>query len=282
VPDPLLQDRVGRQADGIPHALRFQQLVELGLGEGRVATEIENKAPAAIAGDHRRQDGAPIVGAMDVAGPQGAALQIPELVEDEQRMVAGAAEVAVVGRALLLAVGRALRAVQIEDDAVRRPARVHPVDPGAGQSGERREVGLGGQPLGLEAAHLAGRGCGPVKPLTPHDGAHGRIAGEAVCVVDVFVAGQPAVDRLPHEAEQPVADVLPVPAFGESRYAHRGQIEGVVQLTVGEQAAVRGDRCPMELELEPAVEGNPQRLLRFTRRVRHNQPIRPLLCLCSL
>jgi hypothetical protein len=36
----------------------------------------------------------------------------------------------------------------------------------------------------------------------------------------------------------------------------------------------------VELELEPAVEGNPERWrLGFTRRVHHDQPIRPLLCL---
>src|SRR5687768_2333129 len=104
-----VQDRVGRATNGVAVALGFQQLVELGLGERRVAAEIENKAPAAIAGDHRHQDGAPLVGAMHVAAPEHAALEIAELVEQEQRMVAGAAEVAVVGRALLLAVGRALR-----------------------------------------------------------------------------------------------------------------------------------------------------------------------------
>ncbi len=134
---------------------------------------------------------------------------------------------------------------------------MHPVDPRAGQSGERREVGLGGQPLGLEPPHLTGRGRRSVEPLTPHDGAHGRVAGEPVGVVDVLVAGEPAVDRLPQEAEQPVPSVLPTPAFGKSRHAHCGQVEGVVQLAVREQTTVRGDLGPMELELDPAVEGDP-------------------------
>ena len=48
VSDPLLQDRVGRQADGVADALGFQQLVQLRLGEGRVAAEVEDKAPVAI------------------------------------------------------------------------------------------------------------------------------------------------------------------------------------------------------------------------------------------
>ena len=156
---------------------------------------------------------------------------------------------------------------------------VHPVDPGAGQVGERREVRLGRQPLGLEAAHLAGRGRRPVDALPADDGAHRRIAGEPLGVVDVLVAGEPAVDRLAQQAEQPVADVLAAPALGEGRCGHRGQAEGVVQLAVGEQAAVGGDPGAVELELEPAVEGDPQGLFRFTRRVRHPAPARPPLCL---
>jgi hypothetical protein len=130
--DPRLQDRVGRQADGVLDALGFQGLVQLGLGEGRVAAEVQLDAARAVASEHRLQDRAPVVRAVDVARPQEAALQVAELVEQEQRVIAGAAEVAVPGRALLLPVGRALRAVQVEDDPVRRPARVHPVDPRAG------------------------------------------------------------------------------------------------------------------------------------------------------
>jgi heme A synthase len=47
------------------------------------------------------------MGAVNVAGTQATPFQIAELVEQEKRMVAGAAEVTVVGRALLFAVGRA-------------------------------------------------------------------------------------------------------------------------------------------------------------------------------
>ena len=51
-----------------------------------------------------------------VAPPEPAALQVAELVEHEQGMVAGAAEVAVVGRALLIAMGLALGTVHVEDE----------------------------------------------------------------------------------------------------------------------------------------------------------------------
>jgi hypothetical protein len=85
VPDPRLQDRVGRQADGILHALGLEQLVDLGLGEAGVTA---GEAAAAVAGDDRCQHRAPIVSAVNVVGAPGAALEIPELVADGQRMVA--------------------------------------------------------------------------------------------------------------------------------------------------------------------------------------------------
>ena len=72
----------------------------------------------------------PAVGAVDVPGSAvRTPFQIAELVEHEKRMVARAAEVTVVGRVLLVAMGRADAAVHVEDDGPRRLAVVHPVDP---------------------------------------------------------------------------------------------------------------------------------------------------------
>ena len=76
-----------------------------------------------------------------------------------------------------------------------------------------------------------------------------------------------------------VPDVPAAPPLAECRSAHRGQIEHIVQLAIDEQSAVRGDPCPVELELDAAVEGDPERgILGFTRRIRHEQPISSLLC----
>ena len=238
------------------------------------------EAPLTVAGDHRLQHRAPAFGAMSIARPQDAALQVAELVEDEQRVVTGTAEVPVPGRALLLAMGRALVTVHVEDDAVWRPPLMHPVDRGAGQVRERREVRLARQPLGLEAAHLAGRGRRTLHTLPADDGAHHRIAGEPLGIVDVFVAGEPAADGLAQQPRQMVSDVPAAPPLAECQTAHRGQAKRVVQLAIGQQAAVRSDLGTLELEFDAAVEGNPERwLLGFTRRIRHNQPISSLLCL---
>src|SRR5918993_5141948 len=93
--NPPLQDGVGGQADGIPIAFRFQELVDLGRGESRIGSEVAPLPRGPVPRNYRLQHLAPALGGVDVAGPQGAALQVTELVEHEQRVIAGAAEVAV-------------------------------------------------------------------------------------------------------------------------------------------------------------------------------------------
>src|SRR6516162_8361455 len=98
---------------------------------------------------------------MDVTWPQSAPLDIAELVEHEYRVIAGAAEMPVVGAAFLLAIGRALARIHIEHDRLRRSPLVHLVDPLAGQISESDKVVGAAQPLRLEPAHLASRGGRP-------------------------------------------------------------------------------------------------------------------------
>jgi len=90
-------------------------------------------------GDVFLQHVRPFVGAVHVAGSQAATLQVAELIKHEQWMIAGAAEVAVVSCAFLIAVGRAQGAVHVEHNQLRRVAVMNPVDPDA------REVGQGGE-----------------------------------------------------------------------------------------------------------------------------------------
>jgi hypothetical protein len=67
--DPPLQHLVGRQPDRVTNALGLQQLVDLWLGERRISAEVQIDTPSAVAGDHRLQHQAPVLGAMDIAGP---------------------------------------------------------------------------------------------------------------------------------------------------------------------------------------------------------------------
>jgi hypothetical protein len=70
-----------------------------------------------------------------VARPQAAPFDIAELVEYEQRVIAGAAEMAVVGAAFLLTIGWALARIHVEHNHLRRAPLVHLVNPLAGQIG---------------------------------------------------------------------------------------------------------------------------------------------------
>ena len=101
VSDLALQDAVGRQPDRITHALGFEEFVDLGVGKGCVTSEIETLHRVPVAGDHWLQHYAPAISAMDVTGSQRAPLDIAELIEHEQWVITGAAEVPIVGTAFL-------------------------------------------------------------------------------------------------------------------------------------------------------------------------------------
>ena len=100
-----------------------------------------------VAGYHWLQHYAPAIGAVHVAPSHGALLDIAELVEHERRMIAGAAEMPVVGAAFLVAVGRALARSHVEHDLLRRSPMVYLVDPLTGKIGQTSKVLGSAQPL---------------------------------------------------------------------------------------------------------------------------------------
>jgi hypothetical protein len=68
--------------------------------------------------------------------------------------------------------------------------RARPVDPGTRQIGQSGEAGPCCQPGGFEAAHLACRRSLPIEAAAIHHGAHRRIVGQPIGVVDILVAGE--------------------------------------------------------------------------------------------
>ncbi len=82
-----------------------------------------------ISRDDGLQNRFPAVGAVDVAGAQGAAFELPELVEDEQPVIAHAAEMTVPGRSFLCAVGGNDGTVPVQCDPLGWGAVINPVDP---------------------------------------------------------------------------------------------------------------------------------------------------------
>ena len=105
----------------------------------------------------RLQHRLPSIGAVNIAGAQGAAFQIAILVENEQRMIAGAVIVTVPDTVFLFAMRRAHARIHIEQDTSRRTATMNAVDPLAGEISERRKVLFRREPARLKAAHLARR-----------------------------------------------------------------------------------------------------------------------------
>ena len=116
IADPILEDPVGRQADRIFDPLGFQELVDLRHGERCVSADTQELA--LVACNDRLEHAVPAVGAVHVAGTQGAAFEITELVEHEQRMIAGAGVMPVPNAHLLLAMGRAHARIHVEHDAL--------------------------------------------------------------------------------------------------------------------------------------------------------------------
>jgi hypothetical protein len=111
-----------------------------------------------------------------------------------------------------------------------------------------------------------------LQPLATNDRPHRGITGEPLGVVDVLVAGEPAEHRLPKQAAQGVTRILTASAVEELSDCDIGELEGIVEFTVSEQATIGTEPGAMEFEPDPAVEHWPQRRLSgFTRRVPHHQ-----------
>src|ERR1039458_4479400 len=120
--DAFLKHLIGGESDRGFVTLWFLQLLDLGVCERGVCAEVVAHLTVPITRDKGFQNLMPAIGGMNVAGSKGASFQIAELVEDEQRMVAGAPEVAVVGRVLLIAETRADTGVHVQHDSSHRAA----------------------------------------------------------------------------------------------------------------------------------------------------------------
>ena len=159
-------------------------------------------------------------------------------------MLAGTAEVAVVGRPLLVTMGRADAGIHVENDLRRRVPVMNPVDPLAGKIGKRGEVFLGGQNLRFEAPHLTGRGSLSFDGLAADDPPHDRIEAEPIGVVHVVVPAKTSENGLAELPDKTVATVLPTTAVGEYAPGNFAQSDRIIQFPVRQQPA-------SEVTLEP-------------------------------
>lgn len=79
----------------------LQVFVNLRRGKGGIAPKVFPHLFVFVSLDDGLQQLFPAIRAVDVTGPQHRALAVPQLVETEKGMIAGATEVPVVGRSLL-------------------------------------------------------------------------------------------------------------------------------------------------------------------------------------
>src|SRR5450830_1022139 len=80
---------IGGKPDGIEDALVLQVLVDVGYREGRVPPQVELLFHVLVPVYHGGEELPPAVCRVDVAGPQDRPLAVPEIVETEERVVAG-------------------------------------------------------------------------------------------------------------------------------------------------------------------------------------------------
>ena len=158
VRDFLPQHGIGGQPDSVEIACFFKAFIDRGNGEGGIGAEKAHEMTPGISGEHRVQDFLPAICAMDVAVAQGAAFEHPELVEQKQRVVAGATEMTVPGSAFLLTMGGADRTVHVQKDVLQPVTVMKAVDPFAVQVGQRFPVLGKSQRLGLKPPRLRGGG----------------------------------------------------------------------------------------------------------------------------
>src|SRR5450759_985990 len=85
-------------------SISWWRLVDVGGGEGRVSPQVEFLIHLLVPVHYGGEELPPAVSRVDVAGPQDRPLAVTEIVEAEERMVAGRFEEAIVGRAFLVSV----------------------------------------------------------------------------------------------------------------------------------------------------------------------------------
>jgi len=156
---------VSRKPDGIADVLWLQVFVYLWPGEGSVTSEQQTSPSLLVSPHNRPQDLLPALSAMHIAWPQHCPLTITELVENEERIIVHAFEVAVVGCPFLFPINRALRAIHVQDGLPVWGLLPWPGLPTRGLAAQPRQVLLSYKDLSLKAAQGVG---GP--PASPGHG----------------------------------------------------------------------------------------------------------------
>ena len=198
---------------------------------------------------------------MHVAGPQLGRQTIALLIEQQRRVKTGGLEVTVVGALLLLSVHRNLRRVHIQDRPVTRVHGFRLPDQSPVESCQSGKVLLLDQHLGFEALQARGQSRPSIPDLLRTDQPKGWVLGKPLRVVEVFVARQAAVHRLPQQVGKRKLRVLATTGIGQMLLDQFSKSQPLVELAHQDQATVGSDARTLEIDLERGVEGGLKRLL---------------------
>ena len=212
-------------------------------------------SPFLVARDDGLEHLLPVIGAVNVARPKRASFEIAELVEDEERMVTSAAEMAVPDALLLLAMGRAHARVHVQHDH-RRPIGACATDRSIGRTDRQERERFSGaashcvsnRPIWLGDAARAFR-C-----FAADDPTHRWIVTQPLGIVHILVSGEAAENRLPQHADQRMTTVLAGACVGEQFAGRFAQAECIIEFAIGEQTCIGGDDGATKLHRHAAVK----------------------------
>ena len=94
----------------------------------------------------------------------------------------------------------------------------------------------------------------PVPELWRPDDAKCRVRRHARRVIEVFVAREPAVDRLPEEIRQAELRVQPLSGVAQVLGDECLQPQAFIQLAHQNETGIGGDARPLERDLQKAIE----------------------------
>ena len=192
---------------------------------------------------------------MHVAGPQRGGHAVAVLVEQKQRVVADGFKVPVIRAPFLCPMHRTLAGIHVEHDPA--GARRHP---GLRQhlpvhGHQPDEILLSRQQLGLEPMQRRRQGRTAVPDLGRPDETKCRVRRHAHRIVEVFVAREPAVDRLSQEIRQAELGVQALSGVAQVLGDECRQPQAFIQLAHQNETGVGGDARPLERDLQKAIEG---------------------------
>ena len=138
---------------------------------------------------------------MDVASPENCPFTVSELIETEQRVIAHALEMTVVGCFFLIAVHRTLRTVNVQNHPLMDSAGHSSFYPPGIKQGKSLEVILLSKQFGLKPTHLACAGGISLRTLPSHQDSHSWVLGKAVGIIGVVVSCEAAVNGLSQQRD---------------------------------------------------------------------------------